>query len=325
MPRFHIGERHLRLRPAAVPGILTAPGTDFLGPALERGAPARQQAPSDLDFATPPPPTTDAPDLSPLGGTKLKHSRDEQIENAFEVAALNPLVAAGAPLLWLAARLHESMPPDDMRIFRDRVLDEVRSFETAAMARGMTPRSVRIARYLLCAAIDDIVLNTSWGGQSNWAGVGLVSTLYSETIGGERFYDLLSQLYTAPDDNIELLEMVALCLSIGFVGKFRVAPGGLGQLNRLRSELYRTIRQIRGPYDRTLAPPWEIITAPHRPPPRMSPLWLIIGVAIAILLGVYATFSIIVGNHLQAANERLVGSRARAAGVGGEAADPGDP
>src|SRR6185503_11366783 len=93
------------------------PGADFLGPPLSAGR-SRQQAPSDLDFAQSPP-TTDAPDLSPLGGTKLKHSRDEQIEKAFEVAALNPLAAAAAPLLWLAARLHESMPPDDIRVFRD--------------------------------------------------------------------------------------------------------------------------------------------------------------------------------------------------------------
>lgn len=259
--------------------------------------PSLAPGPSDFDFATPPPATA--------GPGKLRHSRDEQVEKAFEIAALNPLVAVAAPLLWLAARLHESMPPDDMRLFRDRVLEEVRLFETTAMARGIAPRSVRIARYLLCATIDDVLLNTNWGSQSNWASAALVSSLYSETIGGERFFDLLSQLHAAPDDNVELLELIALCLSIGFAGKYRVAPGGQGQLNRLRSELYRTLRQVRGPYDRTLAPPWEIVAAPHRAPPRMFPLWLIIAAALAILIGVYSTFAIVVGNHLTAATDRL--------------------
>lgn len=309
--------------PFGSPGGPFAPLThDPFAPPQNANDPLRQTAPPRDSFALPPgdpqmpgvAPENDFAALPRLGDVRAasltpplrpKHSRDDQVERAFEVAALNPLVSAAAPLLWLAARLHESTPPDDLRIFRDRVLEEIRRFESAAMARGIASRSVRVGRYVLCATIDDILLNTSWGGQSAWASGSLVSILYSETIGGERFYELLNQIYVAPEENIDVLELMALCLSIGFVGKYRVIPGGLGHLNRLRSELYRTLRQVRGPYDRDLSPPWPGVPVPHRPPPRMLPFWLIAGAALLILVALYGTLSFLLMNRIDVAAQRL--------------------
>ena len=81
--------------------------------------------------------------------------------------------------------------------------------------------------------------------------------------GGERFVDLRGQLSLAPDDNIDALELMAICLSIGFVGKYRVMEGGQTQLNRQRHELYRTIRRVRGPSERDLSAGWEVISSPE--------------------------------------------------------------
>jgi type VI secretion system protein ImpK len=175
----------------------------------------------------------------------MRQRSDSTIDKAFELAAVNPLVSAASPLLWLAGRLNESAPPDDMAEFRDRTVEEIRRFETSAMAKDVPNRAVRVARYALCAVIDDVILNTSWGGMSGWASMSLVGTLYNETWGGERFYDLLSQLQMQPEDNIDGLELMAICLAIGFSGKYRVMEGGQGQLTRLRHDLYRTRRIVR--------------------------------------------------------------------------------
>lgn len=219
-----------------------------------------------------------------LGSGDMRPRGDSSIDKAFDLAAINRLASAAAPLLWLAGRLNESAPPDNIAEFRDRTIDEIKRFETAAMAKDVPSRIVRIARYALCAVIDDIILNTQWGGQSGWASGSLVGTLYNETWGGERFYDLLSQLQLNPEDNIDALELMAICLAIGFVGKYRVVEAGQGQLTRLRHDLYRTIRRVRGPYDRGLSATWQGVVAPHRPPRVMAAPWL----AAAILLGLLA-------------------------------------
>lgn len=242
----------------------------------------------------------------PFAGYDSSASRgDPAIDKAFALAALNPLVGAASPLLWLAGRLNESGAPDDAAALRDAALEETRRFEAAAMAQGIPSRIVRIARYMLAATVDDIVLNTPWGGQSGWASRSLVGVLYDETWGGERFYDLLSQTMLSPADNIDVLELAAICLSIGFVGKFRIVEGGAGQLTRLRHDLYRTVRRIRGPYDRSLSGGWVPLPVPHRPLPSLLGFWLCALVLAVALAALWSVCSLMLRARVDAAAAEL--------------------
>lgn len=230
---------------------------------------------------------------------------DTVIDKAFDLAAINPLVAAASPLLWLAGRLNESAPPDDIAEFRRRVIDEIKHFETAAMAKDIPSRLIRVSRYALCATIDDIILNTRWGAASGWASGSLVGVLYNETWGGERFYDLLSQLSQQPEQNIDALELMAICLAIGFSGKYRVMDGGQGLLTRLRHDLYRTIRRVRGPYERNLSATWQAAAAPHRPPRSMAAPWLAAAIVAILLAALWAFSSISLRSSVEQAAEEI--------------------
>lgn len=230
---------------------------------------------------------------------------DPAVERAFDLAAINPLAGAAAPLLWLAGRLNESAPPEHVAQFRERVRQELKRFETAAMARDVPPRLVRMGRYALAATIDDIILNTAWGGQTAWASRSLVSLLYNETWGGERFYDLLSQMRLNAEDNIDGLELMAICLAVGFSGKYRVMEGGLGKLSRLRHELYRTIRRIRGPHEQELSPPWEAVAAPHAAPKSARGAWIVAGAAALLVAILWIASSIGLRARVETAAERI--------------------
>ena len=61
---------------------------------------------------------------------------------------------------------------------------------------GVPAQTVKIARYAICATIDDVVLNTPWGGTGVWAQSSMVGTFHKETHGGERFYDLVITSYS---------------------------------------------------------------------------------------------------------------------------------
>lgn len=238
---------------------------------------------------------------------KSARRTDPAIEKAFDLAAVNPLVSAASPLLWLAGRLNETAPPDDLAEFRSRVLDEIRQFETSAMAKDVPERLVRVSRYALCAVIDDIILGTRWGAASGWASSSLVSILYNETWGGERFYDLLSQVLQQPEQNIDALELLAICLAIGFAGKYRVMDGGMGQLTRLRHDLYRTIRRIRGPYERNLSAQWNVEAAPHRAPISMAAPWAAALLLLFLLAAVWAFSSISLRASIERTTEQIRG------------------
>jgi type VI secretion system protein ImpK len=295
------------LRPAAEPGLRPAAASFNLDQPF-RGSPgvaladdlfsprnrSRDRFSDDFGLGVP------APERS-------SRRTDPAIEKAFDLAAVNPLVSAASPLLWLAGRLNESAPPDDLPEFRSRVTEEIRQFETAAMAKDIPERLVRVSRYALCAVIDDIILGTRWGAASGWASSSLVSMLYNETWGGERFYDLLSQVLQQPEQNIDALELLAICLAIGFSGKYRVMEGGQGQLTRLRHDLYRTIRRVRGPYERNLSAQWSVVAAPHRAPISMAMPWAAALLLLFLLVAVWAFSSISLRSGIEHTAEQIRG------------------
>jgi type VI secretion system protein ImpK len=82
---------------------------------------------------------------------------------------LNPLVAAASPLLLLAGRLRGTLAAPDVGTLRRQALEEIRRFEERARAAGVANENVLAARYALCAALDEAVLTTPWGAQSEWA------------------------------------------------------------------------------------------------------------------------------------------------------------
>jgi type VI secretion system protein ImpK len=230
---------------------------------------------------------------------------DEKVEKALVAAAINPVVGAAAPLLWLAARLTGDMAPNDVEDLRNRVLAEIRRFEAKAMASGVPPGSVRVACYVLSATLDDLILNTEWGSQSLWTTKGLVSSLYSESWGGERFFDILEQLLLDPNANVDVLELISICMALGFSGKYRIMAGGPTLLGRLRDDLYRTLRRVRGGYERDLSTSWRALDAAHRAPPTGWTAWIICGLALGLLLVAYVGFSLTLRTAADVAVTRL--------------------
>ena len=57
----------------------------------------------------------------------------------------------------------------DVAGLRRHALDEIRRFEEQARASGVRSEIVLAARYTLCAGLDEAVLSTPWGTQSEWA------------------------------------------------------------------------------------------------------------------------------------------------------------
>jgi type VI secretion system protein ImpK len=204
---------------------------------------------------------------------------------------LNPLVMAAAPLLQLLGRLRNTYSQPDPGELRERAIQQVRAFEQATRDSGVPMDQLRPAHYALCASLDDVVLNTPWGSSGGWAARSLVSTFHQEVRSGERFFVLLDQLKPNPGNFLPVLELMYLCLSLGFQGQYRLSPRGPGELDRIREDLYTIIMRQRQAADPALSPHWPGVQAPYKPARVVVPTWVMGAGALAIIGILFVWFS----------------------------------
>jgi type VI secretion system protein ImpK len=179
---------------------------------------------------------------------------------------LNLLVAAAWELLSELARLKASSGRESLNTLNDRLSAGIKQFETRALHNGAENAQVMSARYVLCSVVDEAVVTTAWGSRSDWSKMSLLSRFHNETFGGEKFFQLLERLSRDPVKHLAMLELMYLCLSLGFEGKYRVMERGVLQLEALRDALYRQVRQVRGEPPPVLAlPPGTDLVRRARP------------------------------------------------------------
>jgi type VI secretion system protein ImpK len=203
---------------------------------------------------------------------------------------LNPLVQAANPLLLLAGEIRGTRSASDTTTLRRQALEELRSFEERARAAGVPPETVIAARYVLCAALDEAVLSTPWGAQSEWSQHTLLVALHREAWGGEKFFDMLERISTDPDKHIDLMELQYLALAFGFTGKYQVLERGHDRLATVQQELYRRIRHHRGTAPADLSLRWRGLEDRRNPVIRYVPWWVVAAAALAILTIAFTTY-----------------------------------
>jgi type VI secretion system protein ImpK len=196
---------------------------------------------------------------------------------------LNPLVRAASPLLLLAAQLRAALSLGDVPGLRRHALDEIRRFEEHARASGVQNEVVLAARYALCAGLDEAVLSTPWGAQSEWAQHPLLVALHREAWGGEKFFEMLDRISLDPARHIDLMELQYLCLAFGFAGKYQVSERGHERLAEVQRDLYRRIRDHRGAPDPELSLHWRGLEDRRNPLVRYVPWWVVGAASLAIL------------------------------------------
>lgn len=240
----------------------------------QQPAPNPAAPPNDDAFGVP---QASAPAPSAGGASPNKPAQ-------MSMTGMNQLTACASTLFALISRIRnraQHMDPDKLR---QSVVAEVRGFENRALQAGIAAQTVKIARYAMCATLDDVVLNTPWGGQSSWGLQSMVGTFHRETVGGDRFYDLLARLEKEPGNNIDMLEFLYMCMSLGFEGRLRVEQGGAEKHMQIRGALARIIRAQRGPAERDLSPHWEGLKKPFKALSAWRLVWISLTVT-TVLLG----------------------------------------
>ncbi|MFJ4347460.1 type IVB secretion system protein IcmH/DotU [Pseudomonas sp. NPDC089401] len=209
---------------------------------------------------------------------------------------LNPLVAAASEVLSEVVRLKHSEAAENLNQLKEHLSACIRTFDARIQYEGVDPSQITVARYVLCTVVDEAVVTTPWGNESQWSQMSLLSAFQNETFGGEKFFSLLDRMSKNPVKHLAMLELMYLCLSLGFEGKYRVIDRGMSELEGIRDALFRQIRQLRGDVPRELAPRWEGLDQ-RQSPVRIVPWWSVALFTVVCLVVLYSGFAWVLGEQ----------------------------
>lgn len=202
----------------------------------------------------------------------------------------NPILQAAAPLLLLAARLGTNVQQASIATLRQQAVQEVRTFDDRLRSCGVSREDALIARYVLCTFVDSAVLNTPWGAQGDWAGQSLLVIFHKEVSGGEKFFEILKRIQADPSRYLNLIELLYVCLALGYEGKYRRDPNGALELSQLQHALYEIIRGHRRLREEELSPRWQGTEDRRNPIIRYVPWWTVAAAGAAVLLVTFLIF-----------------------------------
>lgn len=213
------------------------------------------------------------------------------------LGGINQLEKAASRLLPLLLTIRNSTTHPNPEQLRNKLIQELSEFKQQAHSVLNDTKKVTQASYVMCTVLDDAAMNTPWGHQANWAQHNLLATFHNEVIGGERFFALLKGLGKNPRDNIDLLELMYVCLSLGYEGTYRIAQNGQNTLSKVRTWLYEIIVSVRSTPDPALSLHWQGSGVQESKLPKLTVLWVIGAGALALSSLVYLGYRYSLGSN----------------------------
>lgn len=221
------------------------------------------------------------------------NSLNSDNNNVYHTNDSNDLLCCSSTLLSLMIKLSNSVIHKDVAQLKYNLQDEIKQFEINAGRLALSNDKILQARYIICTSLDEIVASTPWGQESDWSQQSLLSLFHGETWGGEKIYLLLERLLKEPAKNLDILELVYVCISLGFQGKYRVIENGYAEVEKIRENLYRQIRYLKNDFNKELSNNWFGVSDRRSVLIRYVPLWVVGAFSGVILLAMFSSFTYI--------------------------------
>ncbi|MBU2987225.1 type VI secretion system protein TssL, long form [Saccharophagus degradans] len=207
---------------------------------------------------------------------------------AIENTHATTIAEAAAPVLALATQLKQIQGKVDGQRLRNYVQESIKQFDSKITKLESDIQIRQDANYILCALIDETILNTTWGEMSGWSQHPILSIFHKETYGGEKFYRILDKSLESPYEHKDLLEILFVAMSLGFMGKLRIDPQGPIKIEKIRSRLYDVLHRSREKYNNTLSVNISPQVSSKQHLYSFLPAWLLIGTLVLAAFGLYS-------------------------------------
>lgn len=236
------------------------------------------------------------------------------VNAALDVPHINPVLAAAHELLQEAARLTTQFEERDPLALRESLVNGLHEFERRCAQREVDEENRLYARYVLCTVLDELVIKTPWGNSGYWSKQSLLAQFHGETKGGEKFFQLLEHLQLHPAKYLYVLELMYVCMGLGFEGRFRLVERGYLEIERLRDNIFQIIRLQRGEPERQLSQHWRGFESNKKPLMRQLPIWVVAAVTGVLLLAMYSGFSIVLSGNVEPLVQQLLNQKESTSG-----------
>jgi len=141
---------------------------------------------------------------------------------------------------------HDRQTVTNSEAFRAQMKQALLRAEQEARSAGYKPEDVRQVLFAVVAFLDESVLVSRKPVFADWPRLPLQTELFGHQIAGEVVFQELQKTLSRSDspEVCDILEVYALCLLLGFRGRY--AAGGAGDLQSLVSAVQEKIRRVRG-------------------------------------------------------------------------------
>ncbi|WP_018001517.1 type VI secretion system protein TssL, long form [Paracoccus sp. N5] len=238
---------------------------------------------------------------------RIPQAQAMQVRDLGAASSANPLIAAAAPLLILLGRLRTGLVELQVAPLMEHVTREIDRFERNALSHGVNPHEALVAKYALSGTADDIVQNLPGADRGNWQQYSMVARFFHKRDSGVGFFQEAEKALYAPAQNYNLLELMLVCLSLGFEGQFRTMPNGAAELSRIRSAIYESLRRVNPRPDEDISVMWAPVVQGRARRFGAIPVPAVAGIAAVALVAAFATLLTLINRDGAVAAEDLRG------------------
>jgi type VI secretion system protein ImpK len=157
------------------------------------------------------------------------------------IQCLLDLMHEGFHLLFLLK--NGSVPPGEQE-FIEKVNGFLADFDRDARSLRANGDDIDAAKYAWCAALDEIILGSSFPLRAAWERRPLQLVQFGDQLAGEHFFDRLETLRSKGGARLQSLQVFHMCLLLGFQGKYALADGD--RLAYMTARLGDEIAHIKG-------------------------------------------------------------------------------
>lgn len=153
---------------------------------------------------------------------------------------INPLITAAHPILSIIDRIKLSHAFTVNHLFYANLQHELKAFKSRAQQANYDEETVFIASFLLSATLDEIAINRN---QFDTFKQLMPSQAQQDNTPDIQFFKIIDRIIDKPEHYLDLLELIYLCLSLGFEGKYKHQAHE--KLSLITQQLYQTITSVR--------------------------------------------------------------------------------
>lgn len=195
--------------------------------------------------------------LLTIANFSFTHSGTKQSlsSSSASLKSQNLLLLTARKIFFIITELQVQESNQDIDYFYRYLMQELKNFqEEVKKIKCINSDSALIARYILCVTLDEILSKMVVKRNLVWNHPSFIEIFYNEGYADENFFIILDRLCQAPRQYIDLIELMYICLNLGYEGRFKNQPFNQAQLQRVIYVTYQIIRENRGEIDKQLSP-----------------------------------------------------------------------